>query len=104
MRQYAQKFPVLIPVFFAPLGETSVTDRIFRPLAILPSFVACLILLSRALINPLNQYGKAQNGLFFVMSNGHSFIQPRPSMTDALAGTIFQFTATVRFCPVDGVF
>ena len=25
-------------------------------------------------------------------------------MTDALAGTIFQFTATVRFCPVDGVY
>ena len=32
MREYAlvcSKFPVLIPVFFAPIGETSVTDRNF---------------------------------------------------------------------------
>ena len=104
MRRYAQKIPSPIPVFFAPLGETSVTDRIFRPLAILPSFVACLILLSRALKKSPKPVWKGPKRTFFVMSNGHSFIQPRPSMTDALAGTIFQFTATVRFCPVDGVF
>ena len=71
---YAQFPPAPNPVFLAPLGETSVTDRFFRFKAILPSVVACLILLSWALMTPLNQYGKAQSGRFIhVKGFIHSF-------------------------------
>ena len=81
MRQYAHFPPAPNPVFLAPLGETSVTDRFFRFEAILPSVVACLILLSWALMTPLNQYGKAQSGRFLFMSKG-SFIHSAPALDD----------------------
>ena len=56
------------------------TDRFFRFKAILPSVVACLILLSWALMTPLNQYGKAQSGRFIHVKV--SFIHSAPALDD----------------------
>ena len=41
--------------------------------------------------------------VFIHVKGFHSFIQPRPSMTDELAGTRFQFLQRIGICPVDGV-
>ena len=47
---------------------------------------------------------KGPKRTFFIHVKGfHSFIQPRPSMTDELAGTRFQLLQRLGLCPVDGV-
>ena len=83
--------------FLAPLGETSDYGQNFRFEAIFPIF--CCLSDSSFLgsyTSPKPVWKGPKRTHFIHVKRGHSLIQPRPSMTDALVGTRFQFSATVR--------